>query len=73
VLLLAVVSPFVLWRRWRPLLLIAALALLSVAAVSFVFWGQTRLRATYDVFLILLAAGVIDRWRRRLGSEYPED
>jgi 4-amino-4-deoxy-L-arabinose transferase-like glycosyltransferase len=76
VFLLALAGILVLSRRWRPLLIVTGMALLSVTILAFFFWGQTRLRATYDVFLVILAAGVLDRaWgalgRRRLTGSPP--
>jgi 4-amino-4-deoxy-L-arabinose transferase-like glycosyltransferase len=52
-------------RRWSPAVAVFALAFVSVVLVSFVFWGQTRLRATYDPYLIVLASGWLARLTRR--------
>jgi 4-amino-4-deoxy-L-arabinose transferase-like glycosyltransferase len=49
---------------WYPAVQIFALAFGSVAVVAFVFWGQTRLRVTYDPYLIVLASGLLARLRR---------
>ena len=62
VLILALLAPFVLDRRWRPLLVFTALGLASVSVVAFAFWGQTRLRASFDGLLIVIAVGVVTRW-----------
>jgi hypothetical protein len=60
-LALAMVGAVLLGRRWRKLTLLAGLTLLGIAAVSFVFWGQTRIRAPADVLLLVLAGGVLSR------------
>jgi 4-amino-4-deoxy-L-arabinose transferase-like glycosyltransferase len=59
VLLLAIGGVLTLGGRWFPVMTVTGLALVSVTAIAFVFWGQTRLRTTYDVFLIVLAAGFL--------------
>jgi 4-amino-4-deoxy-L-arabinose transferase-like glycosyltransferase len=59
-LVLGVLGLLLLGRRWRPFTGIVLLAFVSVAVVSFLFWGQTRLRATFDPFLVLFAAGFLD-------------
>ncbi len=48
------------WRRLGPWRLLTLGAFGSIAAMAFVFWGQARLRAIYDFFLIVPAALCVD-------------
>ncbi|MCU0725225.1 MAG: glycosyltransferase family 39 protein [Planctomycetes bacterium] len=73
VLVLALFGVF-LGRRWLPIGMVAGLTLLALAGVSFIFWGQTRIRAPADVLLIVLAGGVLARLAARpriAGGEGP--
>jgi Dolichyl-phosphate-mannose-protein mannosyltransferase len=65
-LILGLAGLLTLGRRWLPLMIMAALAMASVTAIAFAFWGQTRLRATYDIFFIVLAAGFLAWLYRRI-------
>ncbi len=54
------------WRGSRFFVVVAALAFLSVCAVCFAYWGQTRLRAPYDGLLIVFAALALAKVRLRM-------
>lgn len=71
-LVLALAGFVVGWRRlgsWRVLTLGA---FGSIAVMAFIYWGQGRLRAAYDIFLIVPAALVLEllwlRFRGPAGS-----
>jgi len=59
------------WRRLGPWRLLTLGAFGSIAAMAFVFWGQARLRAIYDFFLIVPAALAIDLILARFRSGSP--
>ena len=65
VALLAVLGFAVRRRELRLWMWLTAGAFASISAMAFVYWGQARLRAVYEFFLVVPAALALDwAWRR---------
>lgn len=54
--------------RRRPATVLVGLLFLAFMAVSFVFWAHTSHRTHLDIYWIVFAASVVDRFRQRLAA-----